>query len=275
MDMPKIGLVLMSFLYAAGFLSGVFLAQGKKDHKAWIVVVPFSAIVLFLLINGVKAGLLFLTIFFISGYMATMVLQRAGILTNPGKLIAKGFFVATILIGSIPLSHFSREVIIGKNPILNSGSISYLGSFIAFTNWYLSDQSPELSGFRYTFSGIHNLIYKNRQVGLYGSESVTIGEFSNTPVKTNVYTMARGLIEDLSFGGALIAVFFSGILTSALYLQTKRKQRVCFIFLAVFYSVLLNAFTVSILNYNTIILAWFVAGVTWLFLANERFSGPR
>lgn len=271
-DMPIFGQVLLAFLYSAGFLSGVLSGQENTEKIGFYPLIPFVVSLLFVVTNGVKAGFLFLTIIFLSGYAATFVYRNKRNSDGRWKLSLKILFILLVLLSVIPLTDKIKNEGGKGNPVLNCNSVSYLGSLNAFTLWYSSAQSHEVHGFKYTFSGIHNLIYKNRQSGLYGTDNVVVGWIQEKPIFTNVYTIVRGLIEDFTLGGAMFVLFMTGFATQIFYHLTKKGHVRSHFFLALFYSVLLNGFTVCILTYNTIILSWGISFFTLLlvFSMEER-----
>lgn len=256
-DMPTIGLALMSLLYSAGFFSGVLLCLEKKWLDVAASVFSFLVIALFTLTNGAKAGFFFYFTIFLSGCISMLVMLNEGKVKNKRILLIHSVWVVSLLIITIPIVQKMR----GNKPqsLLNAGAVSYLSSFNAFTAWYRYDRPLQLGGIRYTLSGVDNIFSKRRKPGLYGEDIVEIGKVNDHPVVTNVYTVFRGLIEDLSLPGAMLALFIMGFAFQWLYISTKNNTAASFCFLAFLYCLVLNSFITSMLNYNTILLSWFIS----------------
>ena len=272
-DMPKIGLVLMAFLYSAGFFSGIYNVIAKGTWNKIISLIPFVVILVFTMTNGVKTGFLFLLVIWISGYAAAYVHERKGEIKKIGKLMLRGVAIIFIMLSLIPLTQVMRG---GKSKskvvLVSAGTLSYFGSFNAFTIWYNSYKNDEFTGYKYTLSGIHNFFHGEREVGLYGKDNVEIGEYNDAPIKTNVFTMTRGLIQDFTLFGAMAFLFVVGIIMQIIYDRTKRKNALAMGILALFYSIVLWSFTVNIINYNTIILSWMISLALIFFVKKQNSS---
>lgn len=259
-DMPKYGLFLMAFLYSAGFLGGIYYGISKGWANKIFSLLPFSVIIIFTIINSAKAGLLFLTVIWISGYFSIYVYKKQGEIKNAGKLIIRACVISVILICSIPITLALRGGNMNSDiNLVSHRTLSYFGSFNAFSIWYDSYKHDRITGTKYTFSGINNFFENNREQGLYGTNNAEIGKYDNVPIQTNVYTMARGLIEDFTLFGAMTIMLFVGFVIQYLYLQVKKRKIWPMSFLALFYSVLLMCFTLNILNYNTIFFSWIIS----------------
>lgn len=270
-DMPKIGLVLMAFLYSAGFFSGIYNVVSKGLWNKIISLIPFAVIFVYTMTNGVKTGFLFLLVFWVSGYAAAYVYEKKGELKKFGKLMVRAVIIIFMILLLIPFTQIFRG---GKSnnkvTAVSAGTLSYFCSFNAFTIWYHSYRNNELTGYKYTLSGVHNFFYGGREVGLYGEKNTEVGKYKNIPVKTNVYTMARGLLEDLTLFGAMAVLFVIGIVMQIIYDRTKRKKAWAMCVMALFYSIVLWSFTVNIINYNTIILSWIISLIIIFFMKKRN-----
>jgi len=264
-DMPKPGLILMSFLYSSAFFSAIYYRISRGIFNRIISLLPFLIILIITITNGVKTGFLYVLIIWISGSISFYLFDKKQKSISVKKTGIQILFAILIILLLIPATQALR----GHNKNSTARSLSYFCSFNAFTIWYHTNTNKEITPFKYTLSGIHNIFYNEREVGLYGDENVEVGKYKNIVVNTNVYTMARGLIQDFSLIGAVVLLFISGFISQHLYSFTKYKNIVCMCLLSLFYSIILWSFTVNMINYNTIILSW-VISIIFIFFATSK-----
>lgn len=266
-DMPKPGLILMSFLYSSAFFSAIYYRISKGIFNRIISLLPFFVILIITVTNGVKTGFLYVIIIWISGNISFYLYDKKQKSISIKKTGIQILFAILIILLLIPTTQALR----GHNRNSTARSLSYFCSFNAFTIWYHTNTNKEITPFKYTLSGIHNIFYNEREVGLYGKENVEVGKYNNIVVKTNVYTMARGLIQDFSLIGAVILLFVTGFFSQHIFNYTKYKNLICMCLLSLFYSIILWSFTVNMINYNTIILSW-VISIIFIFFVTSKNS---
>jgi len=271
-DMPKYGLFLAGFMYAGAFLGGVYFINSGKKNKMLISVLPLTVAFIYTIINGAKAAFLFSVFIWISGYISCYVYTYKGIIVNLKKNIFRFLIILFIVLLTIPLVYFLRGGNINsKIAIINHSTISYFASFNAFSIWWEQYYFDTFSLFKYSLSGIHNILYQDRVSGLY-PDSYGVGVINGEIVNTNVFTIIRGFIEDFSILGAITIMFLTGILMTYFYYLAKRKKIIGVFLLGVCYSVLFWSFTVNMLNYNTIILSWIITLITIIFYSRKTYS---
>jgi oligosaccharide repeat unit polymerase len=259
-DMPKSGLVLMAFLYSGGFLGGIYSVVSKGWLNKIIALIPFAVMLVFTLINGVKTGFLFILVIWVSGFAAAYVYEKKGELKKPGKTLLRAMLIILIVLLLIPVTQVLRGGRAdSKMKFVNASALSYFCSFNAFTVWYNSYNNDDLAIGKYSLSGVHNYFNGDRQVGLYGDDNTVVGVYDQNTIRTNVYTMTRGLIQDFTLFGAMAVLFLAGIIMQMVYVSARRRNILAMGVLGLFYSVLLWSFTVNILNYNTMILSWIIS----------------
>jgi oligosaccharide repeat unit polymerase len=270
-DISKFGLVLMAFLYSGGFLAGIYNVVSKGLLNKFISLIPFIVMLIFTMINGVKTGFLFLLVIWISGFAAAHVYDKKGEVRKPGLLILRACIIIALVLLLIPITQILRG---GKTDtkikLVNASALSYFCSFNAFSVWYHSYKNDELTGVKYSLSGVHNFFYGEREIGLYGEQNIEVGKYDNIPIRTNVYTMTRGLIQDFTLYGAMAILFIAGILMQMVYYLTKRKNAFAMGMLALFYSIVLWSFTVNIINYNTLIFSWIISLILIFFINKQK-----
>jgi len=270
-DVPKFSLFLAGFMYAGAFSGGVYYVISRDRLQKVISILPVLIALLFTITNGVKTSFLYSICIWISGYMANYVYTNKGIVVNFRKIILKFSGILFIVLLSIPLVYFLRGGNINsKMAIINHSTVSYFASFNAFSIWWEHYYLDTLSFFKYSLSGIHNILYQDRVSGLY-PDSYGVGVINGEIINTNVFTIVRGFIEDFSILGAVVIMFLTGILMTYFYYLSKRKKIIGVFLLGVCYSVLFWSFTVNMLNYNTIIFSWIIVLITLILLNRNHY----
>jgi oligosaccharide repeat unit polymerase len=260
----------MAFLYSGGFLGGIFSVVSKGWFNKIIALLPFAVMLVFTLINGVKTGFLFILVIWVSGFAAAYVYEKKGELKKPGKTLLRALLIILIVLLLIPVTQVLRGGRTdAKMKFVNASALSYFCSFNAFTVWYNSYNNDDLAVGKYSLSGVHNYFNGDRQVGLYGDDNTVVGIYDQNIIRTNVYTMTRGLIQDFTLFGAMAVLFFVGIIMQMVYVSARRRNILAMGVLGLFYSVLLWSFTVNILNYNTLILSWIIS-IAIIFFIRKR-----
>jgi oligosaccharide repeat unit polymerase len=133
----------------------------------------------------------------------------------------------------------------------------YLSVFGHWTTGSDGLRSPSLGLGQFTFGGIYEITgLQPREVGVYAA-SMTL----ETGEESNIYTAYRGLIQDLSFPGALAMCFLMGMLAGIAYHNLPNGHPFWLMALAGHYAFLIWSPIVSIFNYNGPILALLVGAV--------------
>jgi oligosaccharide repeat unit polymerase len=131
----------------------------------------------------------------------------------------------------------------------------FLGYLAAFSEWDRVGSDSLSWGF-FTFPGLFDFIgMRSREIGVY-TASVSL-----SGVDTNIYTVFRGLIEDVGIYGALAALATVGFIAGWAYRQVRRgRYRYCVI-LAGYYACCIWSPIASFFAYNGLVLAWIIGGM--------------
>jgi len=267
-DMPKYGLIFMAFLYSGSFLSGLYFVIFKGSKK--ICYLPIIIMLIYSLINGVKLGFIYSIVLWVTGYIGMLIFTNADKAINLKGIIKKMASFATAILLLIPLIQFFREGNLSRNSSFIASIISYFGSFNALSCWW-NEYNLSLNPFKYTFSGLHNIFYEDRVVGLF-QENCVIGYYNNNEIITNVYTIIRGLIDDFSIYGAIIIMFLIGYFMNFFYYKTKSRNIYAMLLLSMCFSILFCSIFSNMLNYNVILLSWFISFIFIYLVFNVSYK---
>jgi len=264
-ELPGAGKLLQAFLYAGSYFGGYTFYISKKLKHKLLTFLPLTTITLISIINSVKLPFIVSIFFWLSSFISTYIFYKQG------KVCIKIKYLFTIIICSI--FFITTFITIHKfrsgdsNTKYNYESllISYYSSYNVFSLWWKNyDFSHKITPGKYTFSGIHNLIFKDRQPGLF-TEFIILKE--NPIVKSNVYTIFRAFIEDYSFFGTIIIFFFCGYLFTASYEKLLNGYFLAHISNSFFLTNLFWSIVTFVSTYNTIILSWLLV-IIFFFILN-------
>ena len=122
------------------------------------------------------------------------------------------------------------------------------------SHWY--NNMPDYSiGFGMNnFAGIADILkIKPRQLGLYNEfNNFSFGETSN------LYSIFRPTIEDLSLPGSILFFFLLGFVVSIAYKKVQNGKISFIPILSIFYAYVLESIVTSITIFNTILLSYFM-----------------
>jgi oligosaccharide repeat unit polymerase len=152
-----------------------------------------------------------------------------------------------------------------ETSVFGSKTLAYYSSVNAFTVWWAENDTIKCEPLKYTFSGLHNVIFKDREVGLYKSKTL-IGTKNSKEIETNVYTILRGLIEDYTYPGAILLMCLVGFFYTLIYYKVKQGNILLFPLLSAFMAILLHSVLVSIFNFNVILIGWVIAFILVVFI---------
>ena len=218
--------------YMAAIFGGILYQINifLNDNKKFIVFYSLLPSLLIMLTQGAK-GAFFLAIFyFLGGVIFTKIILK------DEKSLLVSFGYTQLFLISIFISGFLFQTFLSRGNEFENFSLfwNYLSSYafaslFAFSDWfsfYTSHSSitkfvdQDLSyGFE-TFTSLYKFLGSNRQVlpGYYDDY------YSYNNLGTNIYTIFRGLINDFSIFGSIIAVFITGIFVNLMYYLIRFKN---------------------------------------------------
>jgi len=275
-DPPLVARLLTAFVYLGSMIGGVWLGTGAEVPRRTrlLALLPFGPAGLLALIHTTRTSLLFPLIFFLATYFATLVLRQVNIgagsvIRDPKKIAYASLLILAGVGIFIALQMLRDKLTLDDISItLDKTRVSLLGTPSAFSQWLEREwlNGRELGWGAYSFAGVYDVLgIAERQQGIYVEGAyVGAGEWS-----TNIYTVFRNLIDDFSLPCAIIVLFVIGVGAGFAHRKVSTGAYPSLFLLSLFYAFTLWSTVVSIFNYNSIILAWFI------FFGYLRLGGLR
>ena len=247
--------------YFGALLGGLLFLRRGVVRKA-IALLPLGTALVYVLLTTAKTAFLYALVLWLSTHFAAGAWLReqklrlfttrnvlAVLVAVPAVVV---FFVVTFLLRYGMRDLERLDIVFDR---LKNTAFGHLSAFSAWIDGGGLRATCTPTFGQYTFPGPFDLLgIARREPGIY--TDVMYGHYE---LKTNVYTLFRGLISDFTYPGALIVVAVASFVSGVAY-QTLRSGKggaVGVSMLGLFYSVTLWSHVADILAYNTIILAWF------------------
>jgi len=276
--------------YLSAILGGfLFSCMTTKTGRRLILVLSFLSSILATVTQSNK-GILFLSIaFFYGGILVCRAAAGKLRLLDKGSIKSVTIYVA-ILIPIVITSFLSRGLYdIDDNLFVLNRLISYSASYTfghiyAFSDWFafiirrhselVYPRDSSSHGF-YTFMALFRLCGSRKVVPPgYFDDYYSYGDL----LKTNIFTMFRGLILDFGFTGSLLFMFATGLLLHWAFRAMLVKIRPVFsvavfvLMIGYFYT----SFLISVLVWNsfyvTFVMLWMVLQINHLTLRTGRLQ---
>ncbi|WP_233004653.1 O-antigen polymerase [Exiguobacterium aurantiacum] len=259
------GTLLLSFNYTAALINGIVLGSNLENSKKTnvskiILYLPIITSILIALILTTKATILYTSLLFLSGYIVIKEFHFPKLslftIANIKRMLIIGPVVFFIFV-FIQMSRYGFNNLEGFFRVISIFKIWAFGHLPAFSSWFeniylINNENIYYFG-KYTFGGVFSILgISDRLPGVY-SEGITI---SSGGEATNIFTAMRGLIEDFGLIGTTFILFITSFIFGVAYKQVKAGNYVYFSILSVFYCFTLFSFVISILVYNSILLAF-------------------
>lgn len=257
--------IVLVIYYLGPLLSGYVFSKSKSNKEKLLSLIPFIPVIMNLLLDNGKVGLIYSIFLFSSSYFVTYLSDNK---KNPN--IKKYRFIFTIFLVSLLLfitfilriGSINLEVI---QIAFNKFKIYAFGNMESFDNWFTNYRSLDSSTYgKYTFYSVFNLLgISIRNQGVY--------EF--LPGSTsNIFTVFRGLITDFNLIGSLVFIYIMAFYSSYLYDMIKNGNKKIFfrVILMLNYYFILTSFLISSLTYSSVLLAFILFYFILFFL--ERYT---
>ena len=215
---PYIG----SFIYIEMALAGIYLKKyGFNILLVWGFVLTFFSA----LTSGGRAGIVFNAIIFISAYLLSNTDRKIKHISGKQKILFAIIIVALVLMINIITNQrvagisltFATERFIGifGNNVAVYKIISYIANPIGTLNEYLKVRTFSFG--QNTFLPIYNILARFENINRVNQYQ----EDFFTPMRCNVGTWIRELIEDFTIPGA---IFFALVFAFAVGYQYREAQ---------------------------------------------------
>ncbi|NKE04704.1 O-antigen polymerase [Mesobacillus selenatarsenatis] len=257
--------ILLSINYFAAIVNGVSIvveknaSKGKYNKRLMLHLLPIITSILIAAILTTKATILYTVILFLGGIItANESLNDRNYLFTRKNIFRGIILIPTIifLFVFIQMSRYGFNDIDGMFRVIKVFKVWAFGHMPAFSVWfndYYLNGDYSLSYGQYTFSGVFSILNIAERVSGVYSEGAYI---SNNYEATNIFTIFRGLIEDFGLIGSMLLSFVGSIFLGTIYKSVKLGKLNSFVFLIMFYSFSMFGFVISILAYNSILLAF-------------------
>ena len=254
---PPLSARLLGSLSLTGLLvAGATMALPSSRPLRPYAALQFVALLFGALIHTARSGFLMGCIMFFSSYVVTAgyvgftksFFRRLGV-WSVGVILFLTVFAVSVQSqrgGVLDPESFSDATAIVRDSIL--------GALASFDQWFVADDGSSLRWGFYTFGGVFTVLGLGERIAGVYEHTVDVGTTT-----TNIYTAMRGLIEDFSLPGALIVLFLFGCLWGYSFVKVRQGSLHHWIIASMGYGTVLYGFIVSLLTYNTVILAWLLA----------------
>ena len=252
-------MLFLSLAYCGTLFGGLLFAFSKRAKQRMLFLFILLPIFLYTFVSTARAVFLFALVLWVSSFCSASVLARKGFSKSVGRktflLIAGigGFvfitfvFTQALRMNLDPFSVENLKFLVGYLRSAFSGNVS------AFSIWFDNfDFEFSHQYFKNTFGGVYEQLGLGlRKPGVYQAQFDVNGQMSFT----NIFTLFRLLIDDLSIYGAFIFLFALGFASAFLFFKSFYGSFVHAAILPGFIALLLWSFIASILAYNTILFA--------------------
>jgi oligosaccharide repeat unit polymerase len=257
---PFVERFLSTGIFLAALLAGLLLATKPSGLRRGVVLLPLVPAMAHAALLTTKATILFTLVLLMSSYLASRLALSGGRLT--GFPVRRWWTVgAVVTLGVvlllIQLARYGYSVWNGSQLLttLSRLRVFFFGYLAVFSNWFEHGgwSSSRLSLGADTFAGLFDLARLHpRSPGVY-TEMVPVG---SSHIRSNIYTIFRGLIEDYTLVGALLVLVMVGFLAGIAFRRVTAGNLRYVPILSAFYGVTLTSFTVDLFAYNTLLLAF-------------------
>lgn len=250
---PALYNVALTFNYLAGFLGGMLWTFQKSK----IAFLPFIPIILTTALTTTKSVIIFVTLFWIGGFLASKVLTKQYKVFTP-KLVLGGllaWFILNTLFVLYSMLRYNMMDIKYLGSMYGRLAHYYFGYLAAFSEWFRNFGYGwnELLWSKMTLAGIWDVLGVKRAQGMYDKFIIINPKTGST---TNIYSIYRFLIDDFGLIGSIIVFLLIGIIVGYAFKQVSNGRLIFMPILMLFYAQVLFSNTTSILSYNTLLAAW-------------------
>jgi oligosaccharide repeat unit polymerase len=263
--------LLILWVFPAAIVGGIAYNSATTWRRRLLCLTFVIPTLLYSIVNAARANTLIAVSVAVGGYLAMRAAMpgmtvrrtsRRALTTGVAAVAAAVSFFAVVDSVRGHEENKALEVTVDWTR-LKAVSIGYLA---VYSEW--ADQSdsfsishPMLGG--YTFGGIFDAVgLRQREIGVY-HDFVRLGDSQSN----NLYTAFRGVIEDFSFVGAMLFFLAMGFGGGYAYRRCALGQQVWVPWLALFYAFVIWSPIISVLNYNSPLIAAITAGI---LLRSER-----
>ena len=214
--------ILLSFTYAAPMAGGCFYPYARTKSEKRLCFVTFVPEIIVLFSQNLKAGFIGCIIFWLSGFLTSMI-RKQGSIKVPFKTFVK---IGTVIVAVVIVLMTTMVLRIGTINsrtigIVRRKFINYLfGHVGAIDDWINTNfLHSDLTLGGQTFIGISRYLgYSDRTQGIY------LDNYNGPDLSTNVFTYFRGVYQDFGIVGSLIFFLIIGLIMGYTYRRLVNRE---------------------------------------------------
>jgi oligosaccharide repeat unit polymerase len=251
--------ILLTGVYLSPMLGGILFSVKRSRKDGALALASLLPAILIALLHTTRATFILGGILWLAGNLGMRVWRDRGatrlftpravaISASVGGFTLVLFCLGQVVrVGALPTPDALFEVLV--SPHLRAW---FFGHLFAFSGWFEQAwDTQEMAWGGYSLAGLFDQLgLFPRAMGLY-----TEARELAPGVRTNIYTVFRGLIQDFTLPGALLFLWVVGLLAARAYDRTTHGHLAWMPILIAFYAFVCDYIT-SIFNYNSILLAW-------------------
>lgn len=270
-NINKIQILANGFIFSIFFIYG-FLGEELKKHKRGLILTIFI-ILLISIVTSSKAALVMCIAFYLSGIVLLNVLSKKQIRTKLKiKVIIYSLLsVVIVFLLSIIIQIFRYGIDVNLSSIVHNSDKIFIyafGQFSAFGVWF-DNNINDINNITYgngLFTGIYSIIFGNQRIaGYYDAFTYIASE-----KYTNVFTISRFIIQDFTFFGAFLFLFFLGFVSSLIRFFFSKYIKLTVVYFSVLLVEVIFGFSTSILSYNVVLFSFFI--IYFFFINSIKIS---
>jgi oligosaccharide repeat unit polymerase len=254
-----------SAVYFAPALGGIIYALRRTKSDTLLACATLLPAICVAVTQTTKASVLLSGVFWLATYIACT--EYTGHRPATTRILAGALLslilLACLLGGAEALRGGDVPTVEAMSDALSSerAQTAVLGDLVVFSQWYDQsfDSQAQATYGTLTFAGPADFLgLQTREAGVY-TQSLEVGTEGS---ESNVYTYVRGLIQDFTLFGALLALFVAGLGGGSAYRAAHAHSLAAMPVLAAFYAFSIW-YLISIFSYNSVIVALAGLAVCW------------
>lgn len=263
-------------------LGGLLFGSIDNNKKRFIILLCFVPSFLVMFTQGAK-GLFFLTIFlFLGGIMVTLF-HKKQLLLFKHKTIKRAIKILLLLLVILSFSLMSRGLQYSSDSkYIYNKLIDKIGSYTlthtyGFSDWfsaYIGAESKLSYNIENNYYGFYTFNFITKQ--FVDKDKLIKGTYDEyffiDGMKSNIYTIFRGLIMDFGLIGAILFMFINGFIIHFLFYQflIKKQPSITAAFTIYMLAYFYMTFLISLLAWNVTV-ASFIALLLILIVNKYKF----
>lgn len=264
--------LLMTGMYFSAMVGGCWAGLGTTRRRGLATWGTFIPAVLLSAVTTTRSAVLFCLVLWLGAYLAAALYVRQDFrrLVTRRTLLAFGIGFP-VIVGGAALLQLSRYGLglDGMLYVLDRLRVWIAGFLAGFATWLHASAATDLGtgAGAFTLAGPYNLLgIATRSLGIFNDHVIIADGYD-----INIYTIFRSVLEDFGLIGGAVALALFGAVGGVTYAGVRRGHIIWLPMLALCYALTLFSHITSLLNYNSIVLAWL--GFALLLPGSRLYAG--